>query len=418
MFRMLRLHARSRLRAQHGFTMIELLVVLVILGILLGGLTQLFTSGTNSEVDQNNRVQAQQQARVGLNKLRSEVRCASTVTVNSASSITLTLPGYCIRTTLSGALTLPSTTINVVSTAGFSSGSNTISFANSSFQTAVTCGGVTAISFTGCSGGDAGTYPSGALVTSTSSSSSIVTWCIPTTGSGSSVPYSLERFVGSCGSGTGTAWSSSLFSNAVFSTAVVPTASLTPATSGGTLGEGSYLYDVTAVLSSGSEMPGTLAPLAIASGTTNVITLNWSAYPGAVSYNVYGRDNSGVRLLTNTTGLSYVDTGPTSLSSALTLPASTIPVVSTANYNSAANSIYFGPSGTVTCTGTTSTSFTGCAGGQAGDYPSGTNVYSASTVRPPALTLTVTLVVDKTPSNTAGRFTLTDNVVLRNSRPF
>lgn len=418
MFPSLSSNAVSRLRAEHGFTLVELLVVLVILGIVLGGLTQLFTSGTNAEVDQNNRVQAQQQARVGLNKLRSEVRCASAVTVNSASSITLTLPGYCIRTVLSGALTLPSTTINVVSTFGFNSGANTISFANSSYQTAVTCTGVTATSFTGCSGGDAGTYPSGALVTSTSSSSSTITWCVPTSGAGSSIPYNLNRFVGSCGSGTGVTWASSLFSNAIFSATVAPAASLASASSGGTLGSGVYVYDVAPVISGAVELPGTPASLSIASGTTNKITLTWSAYSGAASYNVYGRDTSGVRFLTNTTGLSYVDIGPTSLSGVLTLPASTVPVASTANYNSGANSIYFGPSGTVTCTGTSSTSFTGCSGGQAGQYPAGTTVYSASTQRPPDVTLTLTLVVDKTPANTTGRFTLTDNVVLRNSRPF
>ena len=47
----------------------------------------------------------------------------------------------------------------------------------------------------------------------------------------------------------------------------VPAASsLTPATTGGTLGPGTYSYDVTAVLASGAEIPGTVASVTIASG--------------------------------------------------------------------------------------------------------------------------------------------------------
>jgi hypothetical protein len=109
------------------------------------------------------------------------------------------------------------------------------------------------------------------------------------------------------------------------------------------------------------------------------------------------------------------------LSSSLTVPLSgtyTIPVVSTTGYGSTANTIYFGGSGNVTCTGTTSTSFTGCTGGFAGTYPSGTVVFSVSTRRPPLATLSLSLVLDKTPGDTRQRFSVDDVVDLRNSRPF
>ena len=45
------------------------------------------------------------------------------------------------------------------------------------------------------------------------------------------------------------------------------------------------------------------------------ISVNWGApYTGASSYNVYGWDGSGLRLLKNVaSGTSFVDTGPTKL---------------------------------------------------------------------------------------------------------
>ena len=55
-------------------------------------------SAMKSQNDQTNRTQAQQDARLGLDKLRREIRCASDLTTPSgypASSITITLGSYC-----------------------------------------------------------------------------------------------------------------------------------------------------------------------------------------------------------------------------------------------------------------------------------------------------------------------------------
>jgi prepilin-type N-terminal cleavage/methylation domain-containing protein len=86
-----------RLYGQAGFTVIEMLTVLLILGVVMGGLTSVFTSATNAEADMNNRYQAQQTARLALDKLRREVHCASSATPagSSTSSVVLTLPTYC-----------------------------------------------------------------------------------------------------------------------------------------------------------------------------------------------------------------------------------------------------------------------------------------------------------------------------------
>jgi prepilin-type N-terminal cleavage/methylation domain-containing protein len=85
------------LREERGYTLVELLTVLMILGVVMGGLTTVFASATSSEADMNNRFQAQQGARLALDKLRREVHCASSATPSgsSVSSITLTVPTYC-----------------------------------------------------------------------------------------------------------------------------------------------------------------------------------------------------------------------------------------------------------------------------------------------------------------------------------
>ena len=85
-----------RLRREAGYTLIEMLTVLVIMGVVTGSLTTLFVQASNAESDMNNRFQAQLTARLALDKMRREVHCASVATpAGSSSSVTLTLPSYC-----------------------------------------------------------------------------------------------------------------------------------------------------------------------------------------------------------------------------------------------------------------------------------------------------------------------------------
>jgi len=96
------------LRAERGYTLVEMLTVMVIMGLVMTGLTTVFISASKSETDMNQRFQAQLTAKVGLDKMRREVRCADSVTTatpsaSSASAITLDLPTYC--KTGSGAVT-------------------------------------------------------------------------------------------------------------------------------------------------------------------------------------------------------------------------------------------------------------------------------------------------------------------------
>ena len=84
------------LRGQSGYALTELLTVLVILTIVLGGLMALFVSATRAEVDMQKRFEAQQEARLAMDALRREVHCASAVTPTVPSpTVTLTLPSGC-----------------------------------------------------------------------------------------------------------------------------------------------------------------------------------------------------------------------------------------------------------------------------------------------------------------------------------
>ena len=332
--------AWRRAAAQDGFTLGELLVVLAILGVVLAGLTVLLTSGMKTQTDQTNRADAQQDARLALDQLRREVHCGSALTRNSASSVTVTLPPYC--------RTAPSST-----------------------------------------------------------SASPVTWCVTT-----AAPYTLKRYVGDatiagldCTNPGGLVSTRLLVSNSVFTSYTRPSVlvsqpTYTEAPTGGTIRPGTYTYDVTAVTSHG-EFSGTPKLVTVTGGatssTSNTVTLSWNPFTDpmgelASSYRVYGRDNGsttaeGLRLLDTVTAPPYTDRGPaiTSLSSGVTLPTTSIPVADTAKFTWSPNTISFGSSGTVTCTGQTATAFTGCSGGVAGSYPSGTPVFQATTAASPAV---------------------------------
>ena len=87
---------RRRLADQAGYTMMELLIVLAILGTITGAITTLFIQASNAEFDMNRRFQAQQNARVAIDRMRREIHCSSGITpVGVSSSITVALPAQC-----------------------------------------------------------------------------------------------------------------------------------------------------------------------------------------------------------------------------------------------------------------------------------------------------------------------------------
>jgi type II secretory pathway pseudopilin PulG len=82
-----------------GYTMVELLAVLAIFLTVVTSLTTLFVSGSGAELDANNRFQAQQNARLALDRLRRELHCSSGITKTDGTALTPT-PVAAIRVTL------------------------------------------------------------------------------------------------------------------------------------------------------------------------------------------------------------------------------------------------------------------------------------------------------------------------------
>lgn len=87
---------RGRLGSEAGYTLPELLVSVSILGAVMASISTMLVSATNAEVDMNRRFQAQTQARLGLDKLRREVHCATSVAVSGGgTTAVLTIPSTC-----------------------------------------------------------------------------------------------------------------------------------------------------------------------------------------------------------------------------------------------------------------------------------------------------------------------------------
>ena len=73
---------------EEGYTLVELLVVMVILGTVLAGLTTVFVGGSNAEIRLNRRFQAQQQGRLALDRIRTDIHCASAAQAQTIGTYT------------------------------------------------------------------------------------------------------------------------------------------------------------------------------------------------------------------------------------------------------------------------------------------------------------------------------------------
>lgn len=197
------------------------------------------------------------------------------------------------------------------------------------------------------------------------------TWCVK----GTSAPYVLWRYVGSACSGTGVTKAEFLSSSTVFSynrAVAGPVQTISSPAVGATVADGffkpgTYAYAITALTSTG-EISGSIKKVTITGATPNQITLSWGAYAGALSYNIYGRDDGsttseGLRLIGNTATTSFVDLG--------------------------------------------------CATPADGCSPA--VVVTSSLQSPPLATISFSVDIDLSTADGRQRFTVTDEVVLRNS---
>jgi prepilin-type N-terminal cleavage/methylation domain-containing protein len=92
---------RARAREEAGYTLFELLTAMVVMGLVLAGLTTSFASGLRAESGTIRTAQAQQNARLALDRMRIDIHCASGAPApqeNPYGGFTLTLtesPGVC-----------------------------------------------------------------------------------------------------------------------------------------------------------------------------------------------------------------------------------------------------------------------------------------------------------------------------------
>lgn len=77
---------------EEGFTLVELLVTMTILGIVMAAITGLFVSGTRAQSDLNSRFTALTELHIGLDRFRRDVHSACSVTSQSATSVTFSGP--------------------------------------------------------------------------------------------------------------------------------------------------------------------------------------------------------------------------------------------------------------------------------------------------------------------------------------
>jgi prepilin-type N-terminal cleavage/methylation domain-containing protein len=74
---------RARLQAESGFSLVELIITMVVMGIVMGGLADIFISGQRASADATARVTSQQSVRVAFDRLEFDTRCAQTAALLS-----------------------------------------------------------------------------------------------------------------------------------------------------------------------------------------------------------------------------------------------------------------------------------------------------------------------------------------------
>jgi prepilin-type N-terminal cleavage/methylation domain-containing protein len=100
----------ARLLGQAGYTLIETLVVMTLLVIVIGSIADAFSSASKTEVDQTARASDQESARLTLQRMRRDIHCASSASVQQTSNgylLNLAVdPNICIAVTTSASNTV------------------------------------------------------------------------------------------------------------------------------------------------------------------------------------------------------------------------------------------------------------------------------------------------------------------------
>ena len=81
------------LREEGGYSLIEMLLVMVIMTIVFAGVTAVFVAGSKAQADQDRRFQAQLSTRLALDQIRRDIHCANDVNPYATNSVTLKITG-------------------------------------------------------------------------------------------------------------------------------------------------------------------------------------------------------------------------------------------------------------------------------------------------------------------------------------
>jgi prepilin-type N-terminal cleavage/methylation domain-containing protein len=84
---------RARLRGEVGYSLVEMLTVMVIMGVVMAGITDIFVSGSKAQTEQDNRFQAQLSTRLALDKVRRDIHCATSIQNYTTSFSTMKISG-------------------------------------------------------------------------------------------------------------------------------------------------------------------------------------------------------------------------------------------------------------------------------------------------------------------------------------
>lgn len=82
----------SNKKNNKGFSLIEMMVVVVILGLIVLGLVTFFTGGVKSWVAGQSQLEAQRNARQAMDRMVREIREAKNITTGLDTSITVDIP--------------------------------------------------------------------------------------------------------------------------------------------------------------------------------------------------------------------------------------------------------------------------------------------------------------------------------------
>jgi prepilin-type N-terminal cleavage/methylation domain-containing protein len=95
---------RARLGEETGFSLVELLVTCVVMGIVMTGTVNILVSGERASADGQARLTSQQNVQLAFTRLEYDARCASTATLlnktdSNGAGVYLSLPSQCSHST-------------------------------------------------------------------------------------------------------------------------------------------------------------------------------------------------------------------------------------------------------------------------------------------------------------------------------